>query len=181
MNQNKLEDEDVATERLRVEGEQDSDDILRISSLTKVFGGAPLSHKVVAVNNVSVGIKPGEVEQNTSIFCYEFYKKYPFQCFGWLGLNGAGKSTTFKILTGQLEPSSGSFRFCQETAATSGSGSIRVGYCPQMDALDKLLTVRETLSVYCKIRGIPSSKIAQVRNSCTVFIENSTNYLFSDD
>ena len=72
-----------------------------------------------------------------------------------MGLNGAGKSTTFKILTGQMEPSSGSFSF-------GNNKDIRMGYCPQMDALDYLLTVKETLDIYAKLRGLPSDIIDQV-------------------
>ena len=31
-----------------------------------------------------------------------------------------------------------------------------MGYCPQMDALDELLTVKETLDIYTRLRGLPS-------------------------
>ena len=96
-------------------------------NLTKTF--LRLSKSVTAVDNITVGIKSGE-------------------CFGWLGLNGAGKSTTFKLLTGQLKATSGSFWM---------NTQLRMGYCPQMDALDAFLTVEETLNVYARLRGIPSS------------------------
>ena len=88
-----IEDEDVAAERERIEHNYRMDasttdnDILQTNGLTKVFRTTKIrslfglgSDDKVAVNNVSVGIKRGE-------------------CFGWLGLNGAGKSTTFKMLT----------------------------------------------------------------------------------
>ena len=68
-----------------------------------------------------------------------------FQCFGWLGLNGAGKSTTFKMLTGELSPTSGGFELKRGT---------RTGYCPQENSLDGMLTIRETLRAYCLIRGL---------------------------
>jgi ABC-type multidrug transport system ATPase subunit len=57
---------------------------------------------------------------------------YFLQCFGLLGLNGAGKSTTFKMLTGEFDPTSGSFHFL------TGSPN-RTGYCPQHDSLDPFL------------------------------------------
>ncbi len=88
-----------------------------------------------------------------------------FQCFGWLGLNGAGKSTTFKMLTGELEPSSGSFTF--------GPARTRMGYCPQMDALDPHLTVREQIEVQCRIRGIRSKNISEVHIAGLLWRVNS--------
>ena len=68
------------------------------------------------------------------------------QCFGWLGLNGAGKSTTFRMLTGALKPSSGSF-----VGLSSGA---MMGYCPQENALDDQLTTEEMLRAYAALRGI---------------------------
>lgn len=69
-----------------------------------------------------------------------------FQCFGLLGANGAGKSTIFSILSGQL-------------AATSGTVNIinranGISYCPQTNALDALLTVEEIIHFYAKLRRI---------------------------
>ena len=117
-------DSDVTKERQRI---PNNTDILQMRNLTKTF--LRLSKSVTAVDNITVGIKSGE-------------------CFGWLGLNGAGKSTTFKLLTGQLKATSGSFWM---------NTQLRMGYCPQMDALDAFLTVEETLNVYARLRGIPSS------------------------
>jgi len=34
------------------------------------------------------------------------------ECFALLGVNGAGKSTTYKSLTGEVEPTSGSVKIC---------------------------------------------------------------------
>ena len=98
------EDDDVAKERHRIENgyqhdvQNDDTDILRTYNLTKVFTNSTIrgllgldSEDNVAVDNVSVGIKRGE-------------------CFGWLGLNGAGKSTTFKMLTNIFLPTQGEFQ-----------------------------------------------------------------------
>ncbi len=77
---------------------------------------------------------------------------FPRQCFGWLGLNGAGKSTTFRMLTGALRPTAGSF------AVSPGGGgraaAAAAGYCPQENALDPLLTAREALRVHARVRGV---------------------------
>uniref|UniRef100_A0AAX7VG37 ABC transporter domain-containing protein n=1 Tax=Astatotilapia calliptera TaxID=8154 RepID=A0AAX7VG37_ASTCA len=84
-----------------------------------------LTKKVHAVKNLSVGIPAGE-------------------CFGLLGVNGAGKTTTFKMLTGDVSPTDGTCR----------KQGINIGYCPQVDALDDLLTGEEHLYFYARIRGI---------------------------
>lgn len=49
--------------------------------------------KVVAVADVSFGLDPGE-------------------CFALLGISGAGKTTTFKCLTGELYPTHGTAMIC---------------------------------------------------------------------
>uniref|UniRef100_A0AAQ5Z2L2 ABC transporter domain-containing protein n=1 Tax=Amphiprion ocellaris TaxID=80972 RepID=A0AAQ5Z2L2_AMPOC len=86
--------------------------------------------KVPAVKRMSVGIPAGE-------------------CFGLLGQNGAGKTTTFKMLTGDVSPTDGTCR----------NKGINIGYCPQVDALDSLLTGEEHLYFYARIRGISKRQI----------------------
>ncbi|XP_070144515.1 glucosylceramide transporter ABCA12 isoform X2 [Drosophila kikkawai] len=66
------------------------------------------------------------------------------ECFGLLGKNGAGKSTIFKLLTGQLQPNVGHIYFEQPG----------VSYCPQSNPLDPLLTVSECIRFYGRLRGI---------------------------
>lgn len=80
--------------------------------------------------------------------------------FGLLGVNGAGKSTTFKMLTGEIQASSGN--------AWIGSHDVRgqrreylkrIGYCPQQDALIDRLTGAEMLTLFARLRGIPERYI----------------------
>lgn len=47
--------------------------------------------------------------------------------------------------------------------SAAGSAGVRVGYCPQQDALDQLLTGWEHLRFYCSLRGVPEPRIPQVR------------------
>lgn len=47
--------------------------------------------------------------------------------------------------------------------ALAGTAGIHVGYCPQQDALDELLTGWEHLRYYCSLRGIPKQCIPKVR------------------
>ncbi|EDW00485.1 ATP-binding cassette sub-family A member 13 [Drosophila grimshawi] len=66
------------------------------------------------------------------------------ECFGLLGKNGAGKSTIFKLLTGQLLPNVGQIYFEHPS----------ISYCPQSNPLDPLLTVKECIQLYGQLRGI---------------------------
>lgn len=72
-----LNDDDVVSESSRIESGDTRDDVIVIKNLSRKFGAK------YAVENVSLGIPAG-------------------QCFGLLGFNGAGKSTCFKMLTGEL-------------------------------------------------------------------------------
>lgn len=45
---------------------------------------------------------------------------------------------------------------------------INIGYCPQVDALDDLLTGEEHLYFYARIRGISKREIDRVRRSCVL-------------
>ncbi|PWA31216.1 hypothetical protein CCH79_00002910, partial [Gambusia affinis] len=142
------EDEDVATENLRVASGAASSDILQINQLTKIY--QHFSKKVPVVKKLSVGIPAGE-------------------CFGLLGVNGAGKTTTFKMLTGDVSPTDGSAQIRDRNGRLvdimdcRGQG-INIGYCPQVDALDDLLTGEEHLYFYARIRGISKREIAGVVN-----------------
>ncbi|XP_030623464.1 retinal-specific phospholipid-transporting ATPase ABCA4a [Chanos chanos] len=134
------EDVDVAKERERIYKGGNSSDILQIRDLSKTYTGQSRP----AVDRICVGVSPGE-------------------CFGLLGVNGAGKTTTFKMLTGDIDVSSG------EAAVTGYSILTNIldvhqnmGYCPQFDALDELLTGREHLHLYARLRGVPESDISAV-------------------
>ncbi|XP_049624392.1 LOW QUALITY PROTEIN: glucosylceramide transporter ABCA12 [Suncus etruscus] len=136
------EDEDVRTERLRVENGVDDFDLVQLHRLTKTY---QLIHKkIIAVNNISIGIPAGE-------------------CFGLLGVNGAGKTTIFKMLTGDIIPSSGNILIRNKTGSLGHvhSHSSLVGYCPQEDALDDLVSVEEHLYFYARIHGIPEKDIKE--------------------
>uniref|UniRef100_A0AAG5DKP5 ABC transporter domain-containing protein n=1 Tax=Anopheles atroparvus TaxID=41427 RepID=A0AAG5DKP5_ANOAO len=82
-----------------------------------------------------------EVVKNVS------FKLHYGECFGLLGTNGAGKSTIFAILSGELLPSGGSFTFYSNHGPS---------YCPQSNFLDPLLTVEEVIEFYGKLRNIES-------------------------
>lgn len=98
----------------------------------------------LAVNQLCIGIKPSE-------------------CFGLLGINGAGKTSTFKMLTGDVKISNGE-AFVQGISLKMNMKEVhqRIGYCPQFDALLDDLTGRETLKLFALSRGIPKFKLNDV-------------------
>uniref|UniRef100_H3C1X8 P-type phospholipid transporter n=1 Tax=Tetraodon nigroviridis TaxID=99883 RepID=H3C1X8_TETNG len=134
------EDADVARERRRVQEGGAQDDLLRVCDLTKVYPrkSAP------AVDGLCVGVPAAE-------------------CFGLLGINGAGKTTTFKMLTGDIPVSSGE-AFLNGYSIRTQMREVHqnLGYCPQFDAIDELLTGREHLEFYARLRGVPENEVAMV-------------------
>ncbi|XP_058249175.1 uncharacterized protein abca12 [Hemibagrus wyckioides] len=141
-------DEDVLAECQRVDSGAASSDLLQVSQLSKVY--RHLNRRVQAVNKLSFGIPAGE-------------------CFGLLGVNGAGKTTTFKMLTGDVSPTHGSAQVLDWDGRMVDimdcrMEGINIGYCPQVDALDELLTGEEHLYFYARIRGICKREIDQVVN-----------------
>lgn len=77
-----------------------------------------------------------------------------------LGVNGAGKSTTFKSLTRDIVPTTGEisiqgFDIQKEFA----EARKLIGYCPQHDAIFPTMTVEETLYFYALVKGLRTNKI----------------------
>uniref|UniRef100_F6YMW2 ABC transporter domain-containing protein n=1 Tax=Ornithorhynchus anatinus TaxID=9258 RepID=F6YMW2_ORNAN len=140
------EDLDVRVERLRLLGGRTDRDVLLLYHLEKCY--QHFHKRSTAVKDISLGIPRGE-------------------CFGLLGVNGAGKSTTFRMLTGDIAPSGGRAVFKtpagdEMDVSSANAAGILIGYCPQKDALDELLTGWEHLYYYCRLRGVPKQYIYQV-------------------
>lgn len=124
-------------------GEEDGErPVLQVHKLTKLYQSKRATK--LAVNRLSFGVAPA-------------------QCFGLLGVNGAGKTTTFKMLTGDCALTAGE-AWLDGYSITSDVLEVRqrMGYCPQFDALCDLLTGRETLYLYARLRGIPESAIPEL-------------------
>ncbi|XP_062542045.1 phospholipid-transporting ATPase ABCA3-like [Armigeres subalbatus] len=135
------EDSDVCTEKARLQAmtptERNQYNLV-IKGLTKYYGSYQ------AVNNLSVAIDRSE-------------------CFGLLGVNGAGKTSTFKIMTGDESFSSGEAWVKGVSLVTNMSAVYqKIGYCPQFDALHEDLTGRETLNIYALLRGVRHENIKNV-------------------
>ncbi|XP_032568013.1 phospholipid-transporting ATPase ABCA7 [Chiroxiphia lanceolata] len=134
------EDRDVARERARVGSSPPQGHLLLLKDLTKVYR----RRKAPAVDRLCVAIPPGE-------------------CFGLLGVNGAGKTSTFKMLTGDTEVTLGEAWLKGHSVLTDlQSVHQHMGYCPQFDAITDLLTGREHLEFYSRLRGVPEEETPRV-------------------
>ncbi|XP_076791657.1 ABC-type organic anion transporter ABCA8B isoform X2 [Arvicanthis niloticus] len=139
------EDEDVQMERMRtanalVSTSFDEKPVIVASCLRKEYAGKRkhcLSKKKakIATRNVSFCVRKGEI-------------------LGLLGHNGAGKSTSLKMISGDTKFTAG-----QVLLKGSGEGDTLefLGYCPQENALWPNLTVREHLEVFAAVKGLSRS------------------------
>jgi ABC-2 type transport system ATP-binding protein len=113
---------------------------IAVQDLTRRFGD------FVAVDRLSFSVQPGEI-------------------FGFLGANGAGKSTTIRMLCGLLKPTSG-------TALVGGfdvsrnpeSVKRRIGYMSQRFSLYEQLTVDQNIRFFGGIYGLDDQQIARRRD-----------------
>jgi len=77
-----------------------------------------------------------------------------------LGRNGAGKSTTMRMLAGYLAPTSGDIRLCGESICDNPRRTKRlIGYLPEIPPLYPYMTVTEQLRFVCDLRGIPAKEV----------------------
>eukprot|EP00756_Hemistasia_phaeocysticola_P027671 Hpha_TRINITY_DN16129_c1_g4::TRINITY_DN16129_c1_g4_i1::g.8373::m.8373/K05643/ABCA3; ATP-binding cassette, subfamily A (ABC1), member 3 len=141
------EDSDVAKERSDVEGGRREGDLVVVKRLFHQYpsrGGAPPK---LAVKGLSFGVHSQEI-------------------FGFLGTNGAGKTTTISVMAGEFVSTSGSVTIAGHDIVTDTQAARQqVGYCPQFDALLDLMTPRETIELYCALRGVPHSERKRVTDA----------------
>ena len=108
---------------------------IEVKDLTRRFGD------FTAVDSISVDVAVGEV-------------------FGFLGANGAGKTTAIKVLIGLLAPTSGSARVAGFDVLTqSEEVRKRIGYMSQRFSLYDDLTPRENITLYGGIYGLGDADI----------------------
>ena len=92
------------------------------------------------------------------------------EVFGFLGANGAGKTTAIKMLIGLLAPSDGEARVAGFDVGTERAQIRRnIGYMSQRFSLYNDLTVRENIQLYGGIYGLSH---AQLRDRTTVLLES---------
>ena len=108
---------------------------IEVRSLTRRFGA------FTAVDAISFDVAAGEV-------------------FGFLGANGAGKTTAIRMLIGLLAPTSGSARVAGFDVGTQAESVKRhIGYMSQRFSLYEDLTVRENITLYGGIYGLSDRAI----------------------
>lgn len=115
------------------------ENVIEAEDLTKKFGD------FIAVNAITFEVKKGEI-------------------FGFLGANGAGKTTAMKMLIGISNPSSGKAKVAGFDVYTE-TDSIKknIGYMSQKFALYDDLTVNENIVFYGGIYGLSRARIKEKR------------------
>jgi ABC-2 type transport system ATP-binding protein len=113
---------------------------IEVRGLTRRFGA------FVAVDNLSFEVRRGEI-------------------FGFLGSNGAGKSTTIRMLCGLLKPTSGSALVGGLDVTRDPEGvKARIGYMSQRFSLYELLTVDQNIRFFGGVYGLDRARLAARRD-----------------
>lgn len=80
------------------------------------------------------------------------------ECFGLLGVNGAGKTSTFQMIAANLTITGGAIKIDGiDIMENESEYRYRFGYCPQTDCLNEFMTAYQTLFYMAKLRGISDS------------------------
>lgn len=109
------------------------ENIIEIEHLYKNFGD------IKAVDDLSLKVKTGEL-------------------YAFLGVNGAGKSTTISIICGTLAKTSGSVKVCGADENNFDNAKKELGVVFQSSVLDKALSVRDNLKFRASLYGITGEK-----------------------
>lgn len=122
------------SEGLKVKSEE-SDNVIEVEHLVKAFGSFH------AVDDISFSVKRGEI-------------------FGFLGANGAGKTTAMHMLTGLNQPTSGTGRVVGYDIRTQHEEIKKsIGYMSQRFSLYEDLTVAENIRLFAGIYGMKDDEI----------------------
>lgn len=114
------------------------EECIRITNLTKTFQGK------TALNQLNCVVRQGEI-------------------YGFLGPSGAGKTTTIKLLTGQLSPQSGELTVLRQPVVC-GRGSLysQIGVLTDTSGFYEKMTVRENLRLFARISQTSQTRVQQV-------------------
>ena len=117
---------------------------VKIKNMQKIYNNNCCTPPTIGVKNISFAVDFGE-------------------CFGLLGLNGAGKTTIFKAITKEHAPTHGSI-YVNGLNIMKNFDEVKLmfGYCPQFDAIFPYMTVYENLEFYSKIKGVDPNKLSEI-------------------
>ncbi|NOX08902.1 MAG: ABC transporter ATP-binding protein [Gammaproteobacteria bacterium] len=88
------------------------------------------------------------------------------EILGFLGLNGAGKSSTMQAITGNLATQAGSIKICGMSLFEQGRAAKRhIGYLPEIAPLYTQLTINEYLYYCAQLHGVSKNKIQHCINN----------------
>jgi len=114
--------------------------VIEVKGLTKMFGD------FTAVNAITFDVKKGEI-------------------FGFLGANGAGKTTAMKMLIGISKPTAGEAKVAGfDVASEAEDIKKNIGYMSQKFALYDDLTVKENITFFGGIYGLTRARIKEKTN-----------------
>ncbi len=113
--------------------------VIEVQDLVVEYRNGRQTHR--AVQGISFTVDPGE-------------------CVGFIGANGAGKSTTMKTLMGFVFPASGTVRMFGE-AAGSVESRRRLGYLPEVALYYPFMKARELLELYGGLQGLTRADLKQ--------------------
>lgn len=114
--------------------------VVKVDHLTKKFGS------FIATNAISFEVKKGEI-------------------FGFLGANGAGKTTAMRMLSGLLTPSSGQASVAGFDVSTQAElVKQNIGYMSQKFSLYEDLTIQENIDFYGGVYGLSRQEIKDRSN-----------------
>src|SRR5512141_1515348 len=106
--------------------------LVSANNLSKSFG------ETHAVDDVSLQVKAGEI-------------------YGLVGADGAGKTTTMRLLVGALLPDQGDVTVCgYDVIRRTEDARSQIGYLSQRFSMYEELTVLENIRFFAEVRGIPT-------------------------
>jgi ABC-2 type transport system ATP-binding protein len=111
-------------------------EVVVTSDLTRSFGS------LTAVDGVDLTVEVGEI-------------------FGLVGPDGAGKTTTIRLLVGVLDPTSGEGKVLDVPLSDLDSIRSRIGYMSQTFGLYEDLKVKENLRFFAELQGVTSSRFRE--------------------
>ena len=120
--------------------------VLEIKNLTKKFGD------FIAVDNMSLAIQEGEI-------------------FGFLGSNGAGKSTTINMISGLLRTNSGEIKILgKNIASESKFAKMNIGIVPQDLAIYEDMTAYENVRFFAGLYGLRGAELKERSEEALEFV-----------